>query len=108
MKTSTWRGRIRSHRLCRQAQREPDQERAQRLLEKAVQASGPDTRPLLGRARLEFDRALQRCGMTVERIRAYEARTPSITHAATRIEHHGFAGSAANYVAEVASRRARG
>ncbi len=60
------------------------------------------------RARLEFDQALRASGLTLQKIRDYEARVPSITLASTHIPHHGFAGSAANYVTEVAARLERG
>ncbi len=55
MKEPGWRGRIRVHWLCRQAQRARDTRRARRLLEEAARLGGSDSRPLLSRARLEAE-----------------------------------------------------
>lgn len=78
MKQPGWGDRIRSHRLCRQAQREPDRERALRLLEKAAQASGPDGRPLLARARLEFEQGeLEAAQKTLKRAEKRDPRNPA-------------------------------
>jgi len=54
MEKAGWGDRIRSNRMCRQAQRERDLHRAEKLLEEATRLSGSDSRPLLARARLEF------------------------------------------------------
>jgi predicted nucleotide-binding protein (sugar kinase/HSP70/actin superfamily) len=56
------------------------------------------------RARTEFEQALNRFSLTPERIREHERGDPSLCRADTRIPHHGYAGTAANYVAEVAAR----
>jgi predicted nucleotide-binding protein (sugar kinase/HSP70/actin superfamily) len=56
------------------------------------------------RARREFEQALRRFGLTPERIRKHEHDDPVLCRADTRIPHHGYAGTAANYVAEVAAR----
>ena len=56
------------------------------------------------RARTEFEQALRRFDLTPERIREHERDNPALCRADTRIPHHGYAGTAANYVAEVAAR----
>ncbi len=56
------------------------------------------------RARTEFEQALQQYGLTPERIREHERKDPALCRATTPIPHRGYAGTAANYVAEVAAR----
>jgi predicted nucleotide-binding protein (sugar kinase/HSP70/actin superfamily) len=56
------------------------------------------------RARAEFEQALRKFSLTPEHIREYERSNPAICRADTRIPHHGYAGTAVNYVAEVAAR----
>jgi len=57
------------------------------------------------RAQADFDEALQKTGLTVERIRKYEARHPELKRATYRVPHHGYCGTAANYVMHLASDR---
>jgi predicted nucleotide-binding protein (sugar kinase/HSP70/actin superfamily) len=54
------------------------------------------------RAQNEFATALEQTGMSVDRVRRYEAAFPSVARAGYRIPHGGFAGAAANYVAALA------
>ena len=56
------------------------------------------------RAQTEFEAALERTGLSVERIREYESRHPELRRATYRVPHMGYAGVAANYVAHVAQR----
>ena len=57
MKKPGWKDRIRVHRLCRQAQREQNSQRARRLLDEASRQRGSDARPLLAQARLELEQS---------------------------------------------------
>ncbi len=50
------------------------------------------------RAQTEFEQAMEKHGLTVEMIRAYEARHPEVRRATYRVPHNGYAGTAANYV----------
>lgn len=54
------------------------------------------------RAQQEFEQALAETGLTVEAIRAVEARHPELTRSTYRIPHYGYAGTAANYVVHIA------
>lgn len=55
------------------------------------------------RAQSEFEEALGKTGLTLEAIRQYEARHPEVTRAGYRVTHHGYVGTAANYVAQLAA-----
>ena len=57
------------------------------------------------RAQADFDEALQKTGLTAERIRKYEARHPELKRATYRVPHHDYCGTAANYVMHLASDR---
>jgi hypothetical protein len=57
------------------------------------------------RAQTEFDEALERTGLTVERLREYEAKHPELRRATYRVPHMGYAGTAANYIYHVAQRQ---
>ena len=57
------------------------------------------------RAQAEFDEVLERTGLTLERIREYEARHPEVRRATYRVPHRGFCGTAANYVFHLAHDR---
>ena len=57
------------------------------------------------RAQAEFDEVLERTGLTLERIREYEARHPEVRRATYRVPHRGFCGTAANYAFHLAHDR---
>jgi hypothetical protein len=57
------------------------------------------------RAQADFEEALTKTGLTVERIRKYEARHPELKRATYRIPHRGYCGTAANYVVHLAQDR---
>lgn len=57
------------------------------------------------RAQGELEAALEATGLTVERIRAFEAEHPETRRATYRVPHRGYRGSAANYVAHLARDR---
>ncbi|HXY51879.1 MAG TPA: hypothetical protein VEI01_20700 [Terriglobales bacterium] len=50
------------------------------------------------RAQAEFEEALEKTGLSVERIRQYEARHPEVRKATYRVPHMGHPGRATNYV----------
>jgi predicted nucleotide-binding protein (sugar kinase/HSP70/actin superfamily) len=50
------------------------------------------------RAQNEFEQVLEKAGVTVDDIRAYEEKHPEVRRATYRIPHMGYAGTAANYV----------
>ncbi len=54
------------------------------------------------RAKEEFYQALERTGLTEEKIREFEEENPRIRRATYRIPHYGYAGTSANYVMLVA------
>jgi hypothetical protein len=54
------------------------------------------------RAQQEFDWALAQTALTVEQARACEARYPTVRRATHRINHHGVAGTSANYLYDLA------
>lgn len=56
------------------------------------------------RAAQEFEETLERTGLTVDKIRAYEKDHPELTRATYRVPHNGVAGTAANYVRHLAER----
>lgn len=57
------------------------------------------------RAQAEFEEALDKTGLTIERIRGYEARHRELRRATYRVPHLGYAGTAANYVLHLARDR---
>lgn len=57
------------------------------------------------RALTEFEEALEKTGLTVERIREYEAEHPELRRATYRVPHMGYAGAAANYVHYLSQKR---
>jgi predicted nucleotide-binding protein (sugar kinase/HSP70/actin superfamily) len=59
------------------------------------------------RAQQEFEQVLAQTGLSVERMRQYEARHPAVTRSTHRVPHAGVAGTAANYVCHLATRRRR-
>lgn len=56
------------------------------------------------RAAQELEETLQKSGLTVDRIRAYEKDHPELTRATYRVPHGGVAGTAANYILHLAGR----
>lgn len=56
------------------------------------------------RAQRDFEEVMEKTGLTIEAIRQYEARHPEVTRSTYRIPHHGYAGTAANYVLHLAKR----
>jgi predicted nucleotide-binding protein (sugar kinase/HSP70/actin superfamily) len=56
------------------------------------------------RARAEFEGALRRFALSTDRIREHQKHHPELCRASLAMPHHGYAGTAANYVAEVARR----
>jgi hypothetical protein len=50
------------------------------------------------RAKSEFETVLAKSGLTVEQIRAYEAKHPELRSATYKIPHKDNVGTAANYV----------
>jgi predicted nucleotide-binding protein (sugar kinase/HSP70/actin superfamily) len=57
------------------------------------------------RAQTEFEGVLKKTGLTVERIRKYEEKHPELRRATYYVPHHGYAGTAANYVTHLANDR---
>lgn len=57
------------------------------------------------RAQAELEVALEAAGVTVERIRDFEADHPEVRRATYRVPHRGYRGTAANYVAHLARDR---
>ncbi|MGH7265989.1 MAG: hypothetical protein ACREMB_14265, partial [Candidatus Rokuibacteriota bacterium] len=60
------------------------------------------------RARDEFEGVLARTGLSVDRVRDYEARHPGVMRSTYRVPHRGVAGTAANYALHLAPRVRRG
>ncbi len=56
------------------------------------------------RAAQEFEETLERTGLTVDKIRAYEKDHPELMRATYRVPHNGVAGTAANYVRHLTER----
>jgi len=56
------------------------------------------------RAQREFDEALGKSGMTLDRVRAYLDAHPKMKRATYRVPHMGCAGQAANLVLHVAQK----
>ena len=56
------------------------------------------------RAVQEFDQLLDTTGVSLERMRRYEAEHPSVRKATYRVLHSGVAGTAANYFLDLANR----
>jgi predicted nucleotide-binding protein (sugar kinase/HSP70/actin superfamily) len=54
------------------------------------------------RAHAEFESVMQKTGLTEQRIRKYESQHPETRRATYYIPHHGYAGTAANYVMHLA------
>jgi predicted nucleotide-binding protein (sugar kinase/HSP70/actin superfamily) len=54
------------------------------------------------RAQQEFDTASQQTGISLDRIRRYEAEHPSVTRVSYRVPHSGVAATAANYMLSLA------
>lgn len=57
------------------------------------------------RAKTEFDETLEKTGLTLDAIRAYEQRHPELRSSTYRVPHRGHAGTAANYVQHLADDR---
>lgn len=57
------------------------------------------------RAALEFEETLQKTGLTVDKVRAYEKDHPELRRATYRVPHDGVAGTAANYLIHIAARQ---
>jgi predicted nucleotide-binding protein (sugar kinase/HSP70/actin superfamily) len=57
------------------------------------------------RAQSDFEEVLEKTGLTVEAIRAIEAKHPELRRATYRIPHRGYCGTAANYVMHLAKDR---
>lgn len=57
------------------------------------------------RAHAEFEEVLKKTGLTVKRIREYEAKHPELKRATYRVPHMGYAGHASNYVLHLARHR---
>lgn len=55
------------------------------------------------RAQSEFEQVLEKSGLTVEDIRAYEAKHPEVRRATYRIPHLGYPGTGANYITHLLS-----
>jgi hypothetical protein len=56
------------------------------------------------RALQEFDQVQDRAGISLDRIRHYEAENPSVRKATYRVPHEGVAGTSANYFLDLAKR----
>lgn len=56
------------------------------------------------RAAQEFEETLERTGLTVDKVRAFEKDHPEITRATYRVPHRGVAGTASNYLLHLADR----
>ena len=56
------------------------------------------------RAQQEFNQVLEQTGLTLERIRQYEDQHPAVKKSTYWIPRHGVAGTAANYVLDLAKR----
>jgi predicted nucleotide-binding protein (sugar kinase/HSP70/actin superfamily) len=54
------------------------------------------------RAQTEFEGVMEKTGLSVKRIREYEARHPEVRKATYYVPHRGCAGTAANYVLHLA------
>jgi predicted nucleotide-binding protein (sugar kinase/HSP70/actin superfamily) len=57
------------------------------------------------RAQAEFEAVLQKTGLTVAAIRAYERQNPELRRATYKVPHKGYAGLSANYVLHLAEDR---
>jgi predicted nucleotide-binding protein (sugar kinase/HSP70/actin superfamily) len=57
------------------------------------------------RAQAEFETALEQTGLTIERIREFEAGHPEVRRATYRVPHMGCSGHAANYVFHLSRQR---
>jgi len=57
------------------------------------------------RAQAEFEEVLQKTGLTVEAIRAYENVHPELRRATYKVPHKGYSGTSANYVLHLAHDR---
>jgi predicted nucleotide-binding protein (sugar kinase/HSP70/actin superfamily) len=56
------------------------------------------------RALQEFDQLQDKTGVSLDRMRRYEAKHPSVRKATYRVPHEGVAGTAANYFLDLAKR----
>ncbi|MEZ0360736.1 MAG: hypothetical protein ABWK04_02385 [Hydrogenobacter sp.] len=54
------------------------------------------------RAKEEFEEALEKTGLTLEKIREFEEEKPELRKATYKVPHYGYAGTSANYVMHVA------
>ena len=54
------------------------------------------------RAQQEFDQVLEKTRISLDRIRQYEAEHPAVKRTTYRVPHNGVAGTAANYVLNLA------
>lgn len=54
------------------------------------------------RAQGEFEEALEKAGLTVDKVRDFESRRPELRRPTYRIPHRGVAGTASNYVLHLA------
>jgi predicted nucleotide-binding protein (sugar kinase/HSP70/actin superfamily) len=59
------------------------------------------------RAQAEFERVMEATGLTLEAVRHYEEKHPEVTQSTYRVPHHGFAGTAANYIYHLSQRGLR-
>ncbi len=59
------------------------------------------------RAQTDFDAVLEKTGLGLEQLREIESRHPKLRRASTRIPHHGYAGTSANYVMHLAKAAGR-
>jgi hypothetical protein len=56
------------------------------------------------RASQEFEEILEKSGVTVDKIRAYEKDHPELRRATYRVPHKGVPGTASNYLLHLADR----
>ena len=54
------------------------------------------------RAKQEFEEVLEKTGLTIEKIREFEADHPELRRATYRVPRYGYVGTAANYVYHIA------
>ncbi len=54
------------------------------------------------RAQQEFEQVLDQTGLSIDRLRDYEAQHTSVKQVTHRVGHHGVAGTAANYALDLA------
>jgi predicted nucleotide-binding protein (sugar kinase/HSP70/actin superfamily) len=59
------------------------------------------------RAQAAFEKVMEATGLTLEAVRRYEEKHPEVTKSTYRVPHHGFAGTAANYIYHLSQRGLR-